>query len=129
VVVTGIKGEGDTYHVACVKEKWPVGRGGRKKDVQLTYYGYLDNLGYAPSWNKAGEIKERISLKKPKGHNSFDVRGHHPLGRETERGQETQQGGPVYPRQVGITHERRINKSQPMTTCFYKDVECQISAV
>jgi hypothetical protein len=74
VVVTGIKGEGDTYHVACVKEKWPVGRGGRKKDVQLTYYGYLDKLGYAPSWKKAGEIKERISLKKPKGHNSFDVR-------------------------------------------------------
>jgi hypothetical protein len=42
--------------------------------VKLVYYGHLPGLGYAPSWKKRGEHKERISLTKPKGgHEPFDV--------------------------------------------------------
>jgi hypothetical protein len=78
VVVTGIEGEGDPYHVACVTETWPGrGRGGRTKPVKLAYYGHLPGLGYAPSWKKRGEQKERISLTKPKG-------GHEPFNVEVE---------------------------------------------
>ena len=78
VVVTGIEGEGDPYHVACVTETWPGrGRGGRTKPVKLVYYGHLPGLGYAPSWKKRGEQKERISLTKPKG-------GHEPFNVEVE---------------------------------------------
>ena len=75
VVVTGIEGEGHPYHVACVRETWPArGRGSRAKPVKLVYYGHLPGLGYAPSWKKRGEHKERISLTKPKGgHEPFDV--------------------------------------------------------
>jgi hypothetical protein len=76
VVVTGIKGEGHPYHVACVRETWPArGRGGRAKPVKLTYYGHRQGLGYAPSWRKRGEQKERIALTKPsKGnHYPYDI--------------------------------------------------------
>ena len=33
------------------------------KDVQFTYYGYLEELGYAPHWSKAGGNKERTQTQ------------------------------------------------------------------
>jgi hypothetical protein len=77
VVVTGIEGEGHPYHVACVKNKWPGrSRSSRSSDpVFVTYWGHLAT-GYAPSWKKRGETKERISITRPsKGdHLPFDVK-------------------------------------------------------
>ena len=39
--------------------------------MKLTYYGHRQGLGYAPSWRKRGEQKERIALTKPSKGNHY----------------------------------------------------------
>jgi hypothetical protein len=66
VVVTGIEG-GAPYHVAQVEADWPNAASPHYLEgkIPMSYYGYRQNYGYAPSWSKSGEDSEKIQVSKP----------------------------------------------------------------
>jgi hypothetical protein len=73
VLITGIEGEGELYHLAEVQVAWPASWN-RTDEVHLCYWGYKKKYGYGRSWQRHPADKEKIQATQPKGHKQFPLK-------------------------------------------------------